>query len=165
MDPGVQPSGCETGSILFRYQIDSRTLLQKERHPTGVSFLFCIRIPPAVPVVMILDSTGVEPNTTAAYEKTCISFARLLRSAYNGPHGCFCVLEIMIRSCCHKPNCNRKSMMHHRKRAREGSKGRGGFDCGSKELSPSPEPTSLVTFLFGNKKVTHPLYKCRIPSP
>ena len=33
---------------------------------------------------------------------------------------------------------------------------RGGFDCGSKQLSPR-KPTSLVTFLFGDKKVTRPL--------
>ena len=29
-------------------------------------------------------------------------------------------------------------MLHHRKCAQVGFKGRGGFDCGSKELSPSP---------------------------
>ena len=29
-------------------------------------------------------------------------------------------------------------MLHYRKCVREGLKGRDGFDCGSKELSPSP---------------------------
>ena len=34
--------------------------------------------------------------------------------------------------------------------------GEGGFLRGSAELSASPMPTSLVTFLFGDKKVTLP---------
>jgi len=37
---------------------------------------------------------------------------------------------------------------------RVGYIGEGGFDCGSKRLSASPMLSSLVTFLFSDKKVT-----------
>ena len=37
---------------------------------------------------------------------------------------------------------------------RERFLGEGDFDCGSNQLSASPKLTSLVTFLFSDKKVT-----------
>ena len=37
---------------------------------------------------------------------------------------------------------------------RVGYIGADGFDCGSNRLNAAPIPISLVTFLFGDKKVT-----------
>ena len=39
---------------------------------------------------------------------------------------------------------------------RDGYLGKGGFDCGSNQLSAFPKLSSLLTFLFSDKKVRLP---------
>ena len=58
-----------------------------------------------------------------------------------------------IRECVKKFD---KKLTHDRKCAPGEVQGGGGFDCGSNQLNAPPKPTSLVTFLFGDKKVTRP---------
>ena len=50
-------------------------------------------------------------------------------------------------------------MLHNKQSGPGEVSGGGGFDCGSNQLSAPPKPTSLVTFLFGDKKVTRPYRK------